>query len=92
LYFINTEDFEDCVIGLIKILLKDENNVVLSYSISENFIINNSMNCKLSIKILDNEMIEAFDIQQDSIEIEMNIGDLENDLLFIDLNNYSDGL
>jgi len=92
LYFINTEDFEDCVIGLIKILLKDENNVVLSYSISENFIIKNSMNCKLSIKILDNEMIEAFDIQQDSIEIEMNIGDLENDLLFIDLNNYSDGL
>ncbi len=92
MYFINTEDFEDCVIGLIKILLKDENNVVLSYSISENFIINNSMNCKLSIKILDNEMIEAFDIQQDSIEIEMNIGDLENDLLFIDLNNYSDGL
>lgn len=92
MYFINTEDFEDCVIGLIKILLKDENNVVLSYSISENFIIKNSMNCKLSIKILDNEMIEAFDIQQDSIEIEMNIGDLENDLLFIDLNNYSDGL
>ncbi len=85
-YLLNTEDLEDCVAGLIKVLLKDTNDNVLSFSISNHFgINNNSSNGKPYITILDNKITKTDRIDLDSINIEMLVGDPENDELNIEV-------
>lgn len=82
-YLFNTQQFEDCAFGLIKILLKDSADNVLAYDISENFAINNSSNGKPYIRLLESLILKTASIKQDSIDFEMKIGDPENDSIHV---------
>ena len=84
IFLFNTEDYEDCAVGLIKILLKDEDEHVLSYSLSENFAINNSENGEPFLH-LSSLITKTATIREDSIYLNMKIGDPESDILSVEI-------
>ena len=77
----NTEIFEDCSFGLVKIFLKNSEGFIYDSDQSAYFSIDNEMNGHPFVKILNDEFRRGEILNQEKCMLQMLIGDAEKDSL-----------
>ncbi|MBL1215214.1 MAG: T9SS type A sorting domain-containing protein [Ignavibacteriae bacterium] len=85
---LNTEQLEDCAFGLLRIFIKNNSGELYGYSDSHPFMINNSVNGKPFIKILNEEFSFSDSIRSvngNEFEIEYFAGDPDDAQLDVDI-------
>jgi predicted esterase len=87
----NTEEMVDCSFGLLKVFVKNAEGFIYGRDQSSFFTIDNSVNGKPFVKILNQEFDSGAILDQNSFELELLIGDSETDPLNLILNYSSDG-
>ena len=85
LYDWNTEAFEDCAFGLLKIFLKNSRGFIYGTDCSHYFTIDNEVNGRPFVKIVNEEFWRGEILDQDIFDLQFLIGDAETDPLEVRL-------
>jgi poly(3-hydroxybutyrate) depolymerase len=87
----DSEKSEDSFCGLLRILIRDANDILCAHCSSGNFTLNNSSNGKPFIEILNKELNMGAVITNPQFQLEILTGDPEADSVKVDLYYSSDG-
>lgn len=87
----NTETVSDCAFGLVKIFLRNTEGHIYSYDQSAYFTIDNGMNGKPFVRILNRYSFFGRTIDQDSVGLSLLVGDAEQGAITVRLYYSADG-
>lgn len=87
----DSEKSEDSFFGLLKILIRDANNILYAHYTSGNFTLNNSSNGKPFIEILNKELNMGAVITTPEYQLKLLTGDPDADSVKVDLYYSPDG-